>query len=87
MLKEETLPILESELVVVMVSFAVAAVEVELTDTDEGLSEQPIFAVEDERLHDKLTVPLNPLLALTAIVDVPDCPAETVTLEGVAESE
>jgi hypothetical protein len=80
-------PILALELVVVTVSVAVALVEVELRETDDGLSEQPIFAVEDETLHDKLTVPLNPLVALTVIVDVPDCPAKTVTLAGFAEIE
>jgi hypothetical protein len=71
-----------------MVRVAVALVVVESSETDKGLSEQPIFAVEDEMLHDRLTVPLNPPVALTVIVEVPDCPGdEMVTLMGLADAE
>ena len=52
-----------------MVRVAVALVVVESSETDDGLSEQPIFAVEDEMLHDRLTVPLNPPVALTVMVE------------------
>jgi len=75
------------EAVVVIVKMAVAPVVVESSATEVGLSEQPIFAVEEERLQERLTVPLNPPSALTVIVVVPDFPEETDTLEGLAETE
>ena len=73
--------------VVVIVSVAGALVVVESSTTDAGLSEQPIFAVEEERLQKRLTVPVNPPVAWTVTVEVPDCPAETFTLVGLARTE
>jgi hypothetical protein len=71
-----------------MVKVAVALVVVLLREMDDGLTEQPIFAVEDERLHERVTVPLNPLIAKTVIVEVADCPdEEMVTLAGLADIE
>jgi hypothetical protein len=76
------------EAVVVMVRVAAALVVVGSSATDDGFSVQPIFAVEDEVLHERLTVPLNPPVALTVIVEVPDCPdGEIVTLVGLADTE
>ena len=75
------------ELVVVVVKVALALVVVESSATDVGLSEQPIFAVEEETLQERLTVPLNPPVAVTVIVEVPDCPGETFTVVGLAETE
>ena len=72
---------------VVTVKVVVALVVVESSATDVGLSEQPILAVEDERLHARVIVPLNPPEALTVIVEVPDCPAETLTPVGLAATE
>ena len=60
---------------------------VELRETDDGLRVQPILTVDDERLHDRLTVPLNPPVAVTVMVEVPDCPDETSTVVGLAETE
>jgi len=57
--------------VVVILRVAVALVVLESSETDDGLSVQPIFAVEDETVQDRLTVPLNPLVALVVIVEVP----------------
>jgi len=71
-----------------MVSVAVAVVVEPLRDIDDGLTVQPIFAVEDERLHERVTVLLNPLIATTVIVEVADCPdEEMVTLAGLADIE
>ena len=71
-----------------MVSVAVALVVVASSEIDDGLTEQPNFAVVDERLHDRVTVPRNPLMALTVIVEVADRPAEEmVTLVGLADTE
>jgi hypothetical protein len=68
-----------------MVTVAVALVVALSRPTDVGLSVQVIFAVEDEGLQDRSTVPLKPLLAVTVMVDVPDCPGEEmVTLVGLA---
>ena len=75
------------EAVVVIVKVAVAPVVVESSATEVGLSEQPIFAVAEERLQERLTVPLNPPAALTVIVVVPDFPEEMDTFEGLAETE
>jgi hypothetical protein len=70
-----------------MVRVAVALVVVLSTLTDVGLSVQVIFAVEDEGLQDRSTVPLKPLAAVTVMVDVPDCPgAEMLTLAGLADT-
>lgn len=72
----------------VMVRVAVAVVVVASREIDDGLTEQPIFAVEDERLHERFTVPLNPPVALTVMVEVADCPDdEIVTLVGLADTE
>jgi hypothetical protein len=66
----------------------VAVVVVASRESDDGLTEQPIFAVEDERLQERLTVPLNPPVALTVIVEAADCPdEEIVTLVGLADTE
>jgi len=71
-----------------MLKVETALVEVGLRETLDGLSVQPISAVEDERLHERLTVPLNPPVALTVMVDVPVWPEEEmVTLAGFAETE
>jgi len=75
------------EAVVVIVKVAVAPAVVESSATEVGLSEQLIFAVEEERLQERLTVPLNPPAALTVIVVVPDFPEEMDTVEGLAETE
>jgi hypothetical protein len=72
----------------VIVRVAVALVVEPLRDIVDGLTEQPIFAVEEERLHERVTVPLNPLMAVAVIVEVADCPdEEMVTLAGLADSE
>jgi hypothetical protein len=73
---------------VVILNVAVALPFVELRETDDGLTVQPILAVEDERLHERFTVPLNPPVPLTVMVEVPVCPdEEIVTLGGFAETE
>ena len=87
MCEEANVPNLSLGAVVVTVSFAVALVVVESSVTDVGLTEQLICAVEDERRHERVTVPVNPFLALTVMVELPDCPAETVTLVGLADTE
>ena len=69
------------------VNVAVALVVEPPSVMEVGLSEQLIAAVEDDILQERSMVPLNPPVALAVIVDVPDCPAETVTLVGLAESE
>jgi len=81
------LPILSLELVVLTVKVVVTLVDVEVRDTEDGLSEQLMPAAELGTVHDKLTVPLNPLAAETVIVELPDCPAETLVLEGSDETE
>ncbi len=47
-----------------------------------GLREHP--SPEDETEAVKLTVPLNPAIEFTLIVDVPICPELTRTEDGVA---
>jgi hypothetical protein len=70
-----------------MVRVAAALVVAPSTLTDVGLSAQVIFALEDEGLQDRATVPLKPLITVTVMVDVPDCPgAEMVTLVGLADT-
>ena len=70
-----------------MVRVAAAVVVVPSTLTDVGLSVQVIFALEDEGLQDMATMPLKPLIAVTVMVDVPDCPGdEMVTLVGLADT-
>jgi hypothetical protein len=73
---------------VAIFSFAVALVVVLSRVTDVGLTVQVILALEEEGLQDRLTVPLKPSLAVTVMVDVPDCPGEEiVTLAGLADKE
>jgi len=57
-----------------MVRVAAPLVVVPSTLTDVGLSVQVIFALEDEGLQDRSTVPLKPWIAVTVMVDVLDCP-------------
>lgn len=72
----------------VIVRVAVALVVVEFREIDDGFNEQPTFALAEETLHEKLIVPLNPLMALSVIVELADCPdEEIVTLVGLAETE
>jgi len=73
--------------VVETVRVAVALVVEPPSVTEAGLSEHLISAVEDDTLQERPMVPLNPPLAFTVIVDVPDCPGETVTLVETAETE
>jgi hypothetical protein len=69
-------------------SVAVALVVVLSSTTDVGLVVQVIFALEDDGLQDRSTVPLKPLLAVTVMVEVPDRPGEEiVTLVGLADKE
>ena len=71
-----------------MLKVSVALVVEEFSETAEGLSVQPILAVDDETLQERLTVPLNPPVALTVMVEVPVCPdEEIVTLGGFADTE
>jgi len=74
--------------VVVMRKVAVPLVVVESSEIDDGFRVQPIFAVEDETVQDRLTVPLKPPVPLTVTVEVLVCPAEEmVTLDGLAPTE
>ena len=50
---------------------AVALVVVESSETDDGLTMQPTCAVEEEIVHERLTVPLNPPVPVAVIVEVP----------------
>ena len=71
-----------------MVRVAVTVVVVASSEIDDGLSTQPIFAVDEDRLHERVTVPLKPPVAVTVIVEVAACPAEEiVTLVGLANTE
>ena len=71
-----------------MFKVAVALLVVESSETDEGLSVQPTLAVDDETVHERFTVPMNPPVAFTVIVEVPACPdEEIVTLGGFADTE
>jgi hypothetical protein len=72
---------------VAIFSVAVALVVVLSRVTDVGLTVQVTFALEDEGLQVRPTVPVKPLLAVTVMVDVPDCPGEEiVTLDGLANT-
>ena len=82
------LPALALEPVVVMLKVAVALVDVESSETDDGLNVQPILAVEDETVQERLIVPLNPPVALAVIVEFPVCPEEEIVrLAGLADTE
>ena len=71
-----------------MVRVAVTVVVVASSEIDDGLTTQPIFAVDEDRLHESVTVPLKPPVAMTVIVEVADCPdEEIVTLVGLADTE
>jgi hypothetical protein len=71
-----------------MLNVAVALALMESSETDGGLTVQPIFAVDDERLQERLTLPLNAPVPLTVIVEVPVCPdEEIVTVVGLADTE
>lgn len=52
--------------------------------TDDGESVQPTPVGDPEMLQDNATDELNPLAAATEMVEVPELPAETVTLAGDA---
>jgi hypothetical protein len=67
---------------------SVAAVGVEpVTIAEVGFREQLIFAVVEDGVHVRLTVPLKLFKADKLNAAVPDCPAELmVTLAGVAET-
>jgi hypothetical protein len=67
---------------------AVALVVVESIETDDGFTVQPIFAVEAETVHERLTAPPNPPVPRTVMVEVAVSPAdEIVTLGGLADTE
>jgi hypothetical protein len=71
-----------------MLSVAVAVVVVESSETEVGLRVQPIFAVEDEMVQERSTVPLNPPVPLMVTVEAPVWPEEEmVTLVGFAATE
>ena len=71
-----------------MVRVPVTVVVVASSEIDDGLTTQPIFAVDEDRLHERVTVPLKPPVAMTVIVEVADCPdGEIVTLVGLADTE
>jgi len=71
-----------------MVRVPVTVVVVASSEIDDGLTTQPIFAVDEDRLHERVTVPLKPPVAMTVIVEVADCPdEEIVTLVGLADTE
>ena len=57
------------------------AVSLELfTGTEKALSEQVISAVVEQGAKERLTVPLKPFIAVTVMVEEPDCPgAERLT--------
>ena len=71
----------------VTVTVKVAVGELHVTDktlNDETDSLQPVGNALDT---DSETVPVNPLIGFTEIVDVPAVPAEVVMEDGLAESE
>ena len=73
---------------VVIRNVAVPLVFVASSEIDDGFRVQPIFAVEDETVQDRLTVPLKPPVPVTVMVEVPVCPAEEmVTMDGLAPTE
>jgi len=73
---------------VVTLKVAVALVVVESSETDDGLIVQPILAVDDERLQDRWTVPVNPPVPLIVTVAVPICPEDRIVRDvGFAETE
>jgi len=73
---------------VVTLKVAVALVVVESSETDDGLIVQPILAVDDERLQDRWTVPVNPPVPLIVTVAVPICPEDRIVRDvGFADTE
>jgi hypothetical protein len=67
---------------------SVAAVGLDpLTVAEAGLTEQVMFAVVEDGVHERLTVPLKLFEADKLKAVVPDLPGEaTVTLAGLAET-
>jgi hypothetical protein len=55
-----------------MVNVEVALVVALSSDTDAGLSEQLILAVEEEVLQERAIAPLKPPVALAVMVEVAD---------------
>jgi hypothetical protein len=67
--------------VVVIVSVAVPVVVVVVSAIDEGVTEHALSDGSPVQVTDaKLTVPLNPLLPVTVIVELPDAPGDVIVM-------
>ena len=60
----------------VVTTFRVAVALEPLTDTEFTLRVQVMNAVVEHCVEERFTVPLKPFIAVTVIVEAPDCPGE-----------